>query len=260
MIIDTEAWITEKQNWNHFHLLSIESSEIAQKSIPGQFIMVRVSSGFSPLLRRPFSIHSKKGNIIEIFFKALGKGTILLSQKNTGETIDILGPLGKGFTLHPDIKGKKAALVGGGRGIAPLYFLAKELKSQNVSLRFFYGGKTSSELPLSGKLTKDHFDTLYATDDGTTGFKGFISDLFKKEIKETIPDYVYACGPELMMKKVYQTAQEYHIPSEFSLESIMGCGIGACWGCVKKILRNQKEEWLKICTEGPVFKGSEIIW
>lgn len=240
--------------------MRLESPRIADQSRPGQFIMVRVNAYHHPLLRRPFSIHSKSGKAIEIFFQVSGLGTGLLSQKNRDETLDILGPLGKGFNTEAGLEGKAVALVGGGRGIAPLYFLAQELRSSGAAVRIFYGGKTQADLPLRNKLEKQEFAISCSTDDGSFGFKGFVSDLLKTELHTFTPARIFACGPEAMMKKISDTAQQKSIPAEFSLESVMGCGFGACWGCVKRIKRGNGEEWLKICEEGPVFSAEEIIW
>ncbi len=103
-------------------------------------------------------------------------------------------------------------------------------------------------------------DLTCSTDDGSFGFKGFVSDLFKAELEKFTPHHIFACGPETMMRKISGIAQEKNIPAAFSLESIMGCGFGACWGCVRRIKKDDKDEWVKICEEGPVFCGDDIIW
>ncbi|MBL7083674.1 MAG: dihydroorotate dehydrogenase electron transfer subunit [Candidatus Aminicenantes bacterium] len=260
MIKDPQALIVGKKNWEDYYLFSLESSGIASQALPGQFIMVRISAQPQPLLRRPFSIHSKEKKNIEIFFQITGLGTSLLSQKRIGESLDILGPLGKGFVTGESFQDKVIVAVGGGRGIAPLYFLSQELCSSGASVKIFYGGKSHKDLPLKEKFEKDGIELFCSTDDGSFGYKGFVSDFFKAELEKLNPSCVFACGPEEMMKKIAQITQEKNIPAEFSLESVMGCGFGACWGCVKKIKKNFKEEWTKICEEGPVFSREEIIW
>ena len=260
MTKDPLARIVGKESWRDYFLLRLESPLIADRSRPGQFIMVRVNAHHHPLLRRPFSVHSKNGKTIEIFFQVAGLGTDLLSRKGMDETLDILGPLGKGFRAEAELKGKAVALVGGGRGIAPLYFLAQELRSSGAASRIFYGGKTQADLPLQNKLVDQGFDISCSTDDGSFGFRGFVSDLFKAELEEYTPERIFACGPEPMMKKISDAARQKKIPAEFSLESVMGCGFGACWGCVKRIKRGDGEEWVKICEEGPVFSAEEIVW
>ena len=260
MVKDPRARIANKKSWKSYFSLSLESPPIAAQAQPGQFIMVRVNAHTEPLLRRPFSIHSQSEKTVEIFFQIAGLGTELLSQKKPKEFLDILGPLGKGFQAGQNLKGKDTALVGGGRGIAPLYFLARKLQSSGTTARIFYGGKSEEDLPLKEKFEKEGFELHWSTDDGSSGFKGFISDLFKKELDHYTPDRIFACGPELMMKKISLIAQKKNIPAEFSLESTMGCGFGACWGCVRRIKRNDREKWVKICEEGPVFSGDDIVW
>jgi len=260
MIKDPQAMIIGKQNWEDHYLFSLRSEEIACHAKPGQFIMVRLSPYCYPLLRRPLSIHYQDQKNIQIFFKITGEGTLLLSQKKPGDCLDILGPLGKSFSINSETKGKAVALVGGGRGIAPLYFLAHSLQNQGAQVKIFYGGQSRSHLPLKSKIQSDGFDLYWATDDGSLGFKGFITELFQQELKRIKPAKVYACGPEAMMAKTAHILAKERMPAEYSLESIMGCGFGACWGCVRKIKREGRPVWLKTCQEGPVFSGEEIIW
>lgn len=260
MLKDPFARIIGKKSWGDYFLLTLESPHISTQAQPGQFIMVRVNAHLSPLLRRPLSIHSKNERSIEIFFQISGLGTELLSQHNPEDSLDILGPLGRGFEPGEELKDKNIAVVGGGRGIAPLYFLSQELHSLGASPRVFYGGKSKEDLPLKEKFEEMGIDLACSTDDGSFGFKGFVSDLFKAELEKFTPHHIFACGPEAMMRKIYGIAQEKNIPAEFSLESIMGCGFGACWGCVRRIKRDDKEEWVKICEDGPVFSGKDIIW
>jgi len=260
MIKDSQALITQKESWEDYYLLSLKSPAIARQAKPGQFIMVRINPQSYPLLRRPFSIHSQDEENIEIFFQKSGIGTILLAQKQTQESLDILGPFGKGFRVDSGLKGKTVFLVGGGRGIAPFYFLAQELKALGAVVKIFYGAKSLSDLCLKKKFEKKGFELSCSTEDGTLGFHGLVSDLLKAELQNLIPEFMYSCGPEAMMKVIAQFAANKEIPSEFSLESIMGCGFGICWSCVRRIRKDGEETWLKICEEGPVFSREEIIW
>ncbi len=260
MIKDPYARIAYKKSWRDYFLFSLESLQIASQSHPGQFIMVRIGHHPYPLLRRPFSIHSRDDKNIQIFFKITGVGTSILSQKEKDESLDIIGPLGKGFSTGEAFKGKEVILIGGGRGIAPLYFLAQTLLSQGAKVKIFYGGKTLEDLPLKKKLKSNGFDLLCSTDDGSFGYRGLISDFFEQELKKKNPHHIFACGPESMMEKIAQISQTKEIPAEFSLESFMGCGIGACWGCVRRIKKKDEIQWLKVCQEGPVFSTNEIIW
>jgi dihydroorotate dehydrogenase electron transfer subunit len=271
MLNDPSALIVQKETWGNYCLLSLHSPRIARRAAPGQFLMVRVSDQLYPLLRRPFSIHARERNRLEIFFSKIGTGTAILAEKNPGESLDILGPLGKGFRIpRKKQAGGTAFLVGGGRGIAPLYFLARELRSLGVRPRIFYGGRTESHLPLLSKLAAQGFDVFISTDDGSLGFHGFVCPMLERELarwlnaprRGRVPrrSEIFACGPDAMMKGVAGIAARHRVPAQFSLESIMGCGIGACWGCVKRIRQAGRPGWVKICEAGPVFKDSEIIW
>jgi dihydroorotate dehydrogenase electron transfer subunit len=261
MLNDPAALIIRKKTWPGYVLLRLKSPRIARRSKPGQFLMVRVSDQPYPLLRRPLSIHARDGDAIELFFARTGLGTDILADKKTGEKLDILGPLGKGFTMPRAVKGKTFGLVGGGRGIAPLYFLALELQVKGGHPRIFYGGKSEAHLPLLQKLVSGKMEVFISTDDGSAGFSGLVTAMFQKELgRSARPAMIYACGPDPMMKKVGEIVAGLKIPAELSLESIMGCGIGACWGCVHRIQKGVAAEWVKICEDGPVFPAGDIIW
>ncbi len=261
MLNDPAASIIRKKSWDDYVLLVLRSPRIARRARPGQFLMVRVSDRPYPLLRRPLSIHARERDTIEIFFTRAGLGTDILAEKKTGDTLDIIGPLGKGFSISRGLHGKTVGLVGGGRGIAPLYFLAKELRAKCVRPRVFYGGKTENDVPLLQKFARLKIGVFVSTDDGSAGFSGFVSAMLEKELDRAAPPaQIYACGPDPMMRRVAEAAAARRIPAQLSLEAVMGCGIGACWGCVKKIRRGETAEWVKICEEGPVFEASEIIW
>jgi dihydroorotate dehydrogenase electron transfer subunit len=126
--------------------------------------------------------------------------------------------------------------------------------------RIYYGGRTINDIPLREKFEEEDFETLLTTDDGSFGAKGFVTDSFRSSLQDFSPTRIFACGPEAMMREVSRIAQEKNIAAEFSLEAIMGCGFGACWGCVRKLKNDAREEWSKICEEGPVFPGDRIIW
>jgi dihydroorotate dehydrogenase electron transfer subunit len=258
---DQAALIIKKRTWDGYVLLGLRSPVVARRARPGQFLMVRVSGGPYPLLRRPFSVHSRREDVVEVFFARTGLGTALLAEKKAGEILDILGPLGKGFLLPRAVKGKTFDLVGGGRGIAPLYFLAGELRERGGRPRIFYGGMTEADLPLLGKFAAQKMEVFVSTDDGSAGFPGTVTAMLQKELtRSALPALVFACGPDPMMKKTAEIAAAAGIPTQLSLESIMGCGIGACWGCVRKVRRPAGAEWVKICEDGPVFAASEIVW
>lgn len=260
MTIDRNARIRETHAWGDYHLLEIESPALGRKARPGQFVMVKIASGPVPLLRRPLSIHDAGQAGIELFFKVAGQGTELLAGKRPGDALDIVGPLGRGFSVPEAMNGKRAFLVGGGRGIAPLYFLARELAAAGVRPTVFYGGRTVADIPLRSRFEQAGWELRCSTDDGSFGFPGLVTGLVERDLGRAKPDLLYACGPDPMMKALAATARGSGVPAEFSLESMMGCGIGACWGCVHRVRGESGETWTKICEDGPVFPGDRIVW
>ncbi len=260
MLKDSTAAITHTESWGTYHLIAAQSPEIAAQAAPGQFIMVRTSSQYHPLLRRPFSLHAVSGDQVFIFFQDVGTGTRILGQVRPGMNLDILGPLGHGFDLNGNLQGLKAALVGGGRGIAPLYFLAERLLQEKAEVRIFYGGRSHRDLALQQRFQSAGMDLICATDDGSQGFHGLVTDCLQSSLPAYAPDRLYACGPDAMLQAVSRLSHTQAIPAELSLESIMGCGFGACWGCVHRIRKQGDKGWRKICEEGPVFPAESVIW
>ncbi len=260
MTIDRNARLREIHNWDDYFQLAIDAPEIGREARPGQFVMVKVADGTFPLLRRPLSIHDAGAGGIELFFKVAGQGTEILSSKKPGDPLDLIGPLGKGFTISEKMTGKRAFCVGGGRGIAPIYFLVRELAAVGAQPTVFYGGRRLVDIPLRDKFEKAGIEIHCSTDDGSHGFAGLVTELVGRERERAKPDIIYACGPDAMMKALASMAAKHRVPAEFSLESLMGCGIGACWGCVHRIKNESGDGWTKICEEGPVFPGERILW
>lgn len=256
---DSQARILRKQNWGEYHLLVLESPQIAAEAEPGQFLMVRINSTSLPLLRRPFSIHAVQKTSLEFFFQATGEGTRQLSQKEPGDRLDILGPLGHGFSLDLEPR-STSALVGGGRGIAPMYFLADTLQKMGITTLVYYGGATKADLPLRERFETQGFPLRCSTEDGSFGFKGLITDCLTQDLKTQAIDRIFACGPEGMLERLAEISQEFDRPTELSLEAVMGCGFGACWGCVHRLHKDRESGWYKICEEGPVFPAEMIVW
>jgi len=230
--------------------------------LPGQFVMLRVTDTIDPLLARPFGISSVLTRTsIEIFYRVVGRGTMLLSRTRPGRTLDMLGPLGRGFPM-PE-KGIQPILVTGGSGFPPLHLLAKALKKQKYRSVIFIGARDRSELPPAGILRsfKEQASALHiTTEDGSAGKKGLITDLFAPYC--SLPDRsvkakIYACGPTPMLKSVSTVAAECSIPCFVSMEERMACGLGACMGCS---VRRRAGGYLRVCKEGPVFEAEEIAW
>lgn len=238
--------------------LTLNSPDIARAAKAGQFVMIRTSFGKDPLLRRPFSIHQTSANgHIQLYFKVVGRGTDMLARVKVGEILSVFGPLGQGFVIH---KNSPAVLVGGGLGIAPMLFLAKSicrLKSDCGSDRIILGGREKVEVePLVNDFKKFGLKLLTATDDGSYGYQGFVTDLLNSlDLHHACT--VYACGPEPMMARVYEICKTRSVSCQVSVESVMACGMGACLGCNRP---TRKGTYAHVCLDGPVFKAEELIW
>ena len=240
--------------------MGFRSTEIAAKSRPGQFVMLRVSRGVDPLLRRPFSICGVQGkDLVCILYRVVGRGTAILSETGNGEILSVIGPLGRGFEL-PE-RDKKALLVAGGIGVAPIFFLAQAMKDRDVE--FMTGFTSSSEIIEAGEVSDPSIRMSVATDDGTAGYAGTVADLLKGYLDRN-PDgsfYLYACGPLQMLKSVVSIAIDRDIPCQVSMESAMACGLGACQGCaVKAFSREGGIRYFHVCKDGPVFPAHLLDW
>lgn len=252
--------ISNRKITSDTYLLELESVELAKESTPGQFVMVKVGNSTDPLLRRPFSIcDADKNGTVRILYRIVGKGTKILSNKKKGEFLSVLGPLGSKFIFPgPD---QKAILVAGGIGIAPIFFLGQRLKPGNFD--FLTGFKTSEEIigveDISGTQS---FELSIATDDGSFGYSGMVTDLLEEKLKQYQKSgIIYACGPLPMLKQAALVAQKQDFSCQVSVETFMACGLGVCQGCVVKVTASESgEDYQRACREGPVFDANIIEW
>ena len=239
-------------------LMGLRSPEIVSEARPGQFVMIKVRPGNDPLLRRPFSISATRGDdLFLILYQVVGQGTRMMSMTGKGERLSVLGPLGKGFDL-PET-GQEPVLVAGGIGIAPLIFLARTIEPRDLMFVAGYGSVDqmldTEEMGISGnKIT-------IATDDGSRGHKGPVTDLLETHLDEARHDSViYACGPLAMLKRVAELTVDRGIPCQVSLETHMACGLGACQGCAVKAAPEQNRVYYQVCQDGPVFPVHSLDW
>ena len=276
------------------NLMWLEASDIAATAQPGQFVTVRCGN---LILRRPFSIHQvvsyeqeAKQSRVALLFKVAGKGTLWLSQRQKGDKIDVLGPLGKGFSIPSVIarhevprQSRNLLLVAGGIGVAPLVFLLQRASRQH-SVTLIYGASTARELypflslpltlnpsPLKGEGEKrgkllplpSEVQFVPVTEDGSVGRKGLVSEILSDFLDWA--DQIYACGPLGMYKAMSEhlyplslatSKKRSNLKCQVSLEVRMGCGMGACYGCSI----NTKKGLKKVCRDGPVFQLDDILW
>ncbi len=230
--------------WVHGYRLP----EVARRAQPGQFVHLRLNDGTAPLLRRPFSVLDvyPGDGVARILFKVVGTGTQILAGKRPGDDIDVLAPLGSAFQVPENVR--RLTLAGGGIGMVPLYFLAKELTAARpgIELDYWFGARSAEEVYLLEDLRQWCKRVEAVTEDGSAGRKGRLPD-YAQEWRGA--DMIATCGPIPMLRAIQATTADWPVPVHAALESFMGCGLGACLGCVLDTV----DGFERVCTEGPVF-------
>jgi len=245
---------------SNMYKMAFISSYIALNAHPGQFVHIKVPYDNSLLLRRPISIHDvhPQTGRVEIAYQVVGKGTRILSRMNAGQIIDVLGPLGKGFTISREIK--SAIVIGGGCGVAPLKFLVRCLKEGGGAVTALLGFRNREAVYGLDEFERFSDQLFITTDDGSLGSKGLVTQALEKELRKHLPDVMFACGPVPMLKVVQRLAKEYSVPCQISLEERMGCGIGGCLVCSCAIRTSDGDfEYKRVCQDGPVFWSQEVL-
>ena len=230
---------------------TVISEEIAKEAKPGQFLHITCSDAV--FLRRPISICDAGNGRVRFIFEIKGKGTEELAKKELGDAINIMGPLGNGFTISDEYK--NAAIIGGGIGVFPLYMLAKQVRNPAV----FLGFRSRDRVVMEEEFEKIS-DLQLATDDGSHGYHGYAVELLKQHLSQKPCDIIYACGPVPMLKAVQGIAAEAGIKCQLSMEQRMGCGIGACLVCTCETTRPGTEKMARACKNGPVFWAEEVVF
>ncbi len=257
-IVDVRATIVQTRRISsNVSIITMNCPSIASTARPGNFVNVKVNTTSQPLLRRPFSIHNVQGTLIEIMVKSIGCGTAIFSDSKEGSTVMVLGPLGNFFAITSH-DFHTAILVSGGIGTAPMLFLEKTLAAQGKTVINLIGGRTKHDL-----LPQNLSNCRFATDDGSNGFKGTVVDLLRRDlpdIEKEGPIKLFGCGPNPMLKALAKFSMEHCIACDISLESVMGCGIGICYGCSVEI--NTPDEGVRtvlLCREGPVIDAKLLV-
>lgn len=238
-------------------LMTIESPDIALSGRPGQFVHVRCG-GHEAYLRRPFSICriDRERGTFDIGVQVRGKGTRALAALRENDTIDVMGPLGNGFSLKKE--DRSIAVVGGGIGVFPLLGLLREHPAGEKTVLLGFRGR--DQVVLEQELRQESHGLYIATDDGSYGHKGFVTSLLEKILEEKRIDRVFICGPAPMMKRAAEICAGKNIPCEVSLEERMGCGIGACLVCACRVRSGEDWDYAHVCKDGPVFDGGSVIF
>jgi len=236
--------------------LTFESTRELSKSKPGQFVNISIRGEMAPLFRRPFSIASVKDEIVEIIYAVIGKGTFYLSTLETGDYMDIIGPLGNFFKF--DTEKPNYLLVGGGVGVPPLLFLVDVMNKYDIRPNLITGFKNTAVCYIS----KNRKSISVATDDGSRGYHGVVTDLMIENLNASKWDGIYACGPEPMLLVVSDVANKTEVPCSLAVERVFGCGTGICLGCIidssLKCYTETGEKYMLACKHGPVFDSTDI--
>lgn len=264
-----------------YRFLVLDAPRLAAQLVPGQFVHVKVPALEASALRRPFSVFDADDGQVTLLYKNVGRGTAALNKVQPGETVEVLGPLGHGF---PEKCKGVPLLVGGGYGVAPLYFLAKRLIAtpegrglQADSLGrqggangqckpiLFVGGRTKDDLLALDRFAALGVEVRTATNDGSAGVKGFVTEPLDDALIELRqkdePFELFTCGPDGLLKAVAQRATGTGMPGWISMDRHMVCGVGACFACIQKVkLPNGDEFNARCCVNGPVFKAEDLVW
>jgi dihydroorotate dehydrogenase electron transfer subunit len=229
-------------------LMDIAAPDIASRAHPGQFVTVLPPRGARGLLRRPFSIAGVNGGTLSLLIKPIGDVTRELCRLPTGSDLDIMGPVGNSY---PAVDGE-VWMLAGGSGAASLLYLAKKRLEQNLPGKLLWGGRTASHLPSSQAVD---YEFIPATDDGTLGESGTVGVVLRRWLEHKHPDAIFACGPIPMLRDIQSALREAKVPTWFSVEQYMACGVGACYGCVVTLVNG---DYARTCEDGPIFPATEI--
>lgn len=243
-----------------YRRLELVVPAIADAVQPGQFVHLRIPGTDGFTLRRPFSVFNAAQGRLHILYKAVGRGTRVLTRLVPGNEVSLLGPLGKGFPL--DVENRTPVLVAGGYGVAPLYFLASRLP---VKGRLFVGGASRDDILCLSEFEQIGWKLFTGTEDGSLGMQGLVTDVLdawlEKRANDPAEPVFYACGPDGMLRAVGERAEAGGWPAWLSLDKHMGCGVGACLACVQKVRApDGAVRWARVCKDGPVFEAREIVW
>lgn len=253
MFLEDCLIVENKQIAGQNYLMTLKADKSIAAAKAGQFFMLKCENRIYTL-RRPISLHyvDREKMELEFYYEVKGGGTKELSQMKAGETINIQGPLGHGFTT--ELEGKELMVVGGGMGMAPMKLLVEILKKNN-RVTFVAGGRNAEAVEILSNFNTEGVEVCVTTDDGSAGTKGTVIVKMEELMKDKKFDMVFTCGPHKMMEAVAKTAAKYSTECEVSLEERMACGVKACVGCSIKTKAGMK----KVCHDGPVFKAETIV-
>jgi dihydroorotate dehydrogenase electron transfer subunit len=268
MPVDIEARVIGNTRLSRdYNVVSLAAPQIAELTLPGQFVMVKPGRAHDPLLRRPFSVFeilytpSARIEGFSILSKRIGVTTSMLYDLVEGDVVSCLGPLGQSFELvDPPAE---AWMVAGGVGLAPFATLTSALRAHGTKLKLFYGARKGDELFYADWFERPDLQLILATEDGSRGDRGRITVPLERELEAAASREVrvYACGPEPMLEAVARLSAQYGRRCQVSVERTMGCGMGGCYSCVIPLKDARGgQHFVRSCIGGPVFEGADIVW
>lgn len=239
---------------------------------PGQFAMIRPCGQLEPILRRAMVFYRVEKDFecleVEFIYRVMGRGTSQLAHLRRGDRVDLLGPLGNGFTIDETLtREHPVVLVSGGIGIPALHLLARHLRLRGIVTYLFHGDRTSDRdrglvcISDFSLMLQDEW-IVCATEDGSYGQRGLVTDPLEVALRAGTlrPAALYTCGPRPMMRRVAELAREFHIPVQVSLEAQMACGFGVCIACAERVKVNDQQKYVRVCMEGPIFRADDVVW
>ncbi|MCH8029177.1 MAG: dihydroorotate dehydrogenase electron transfer subunit [Candidatus Dadabacteria bacterium] len=252
VVLEASEIVKNYEISNGFYILEVFSPDIARSSAPGQFIMINLSHLHNdPLLPRAYSMARRTTETLVFIYRVVGRGTGLLSEKRPGDRVHVWGPLGNGFTITD----RKAVLIGGGTGAAPLIDLSEEMSRRGMDHTLVCGGRTAGDLKFMDEFSDVVKYSAY-TEDGSLGEKGFVTDYISNG-NVGAEAAIYSCGPMGMLRRVSELAAEKGAECQISIETPMACGLGTCLGCA--VPKRNSKGYYKACTDGPVFDSKEVV-
>jgi dihydroorotate dehydrogenase electron transfer subunit len=268
MIVDVAAPVLYNRRLAaDYNVIALEAPAIASAAAPGQFVMVKASPGFEPLLRRPFSIFEVLRDAqgapvgITLLNKRVGLSTGQLFDLREGQHVACLGPLGRAFSLAEGAT--EAWMVAGGVGLAPFATLTDALLARGVPMTLFYGGRSAGDLFHTELFERSGVRLVLATEDGTRGEHGRVTQPLQRALndRDTGRVAIFGCGPEPMLAAVAHLAARAGVPCQVSVERVMGCGLGGCYSCVLPVRAGEgRPHFVRSCVAGPVFDAATIVW
>jgi dihydroorotate dehydrogenase electron transfer subunit len=256
MYQDVSTLLRTTQVAENVYTIEVTSESIARSVLPGQFLNIKPNGSNDPLLRRAYSVHRVRGDVVEVIFNVVGVGSAILAAKRPGDKVDLLGPLGVPFHIEGDYE--RAILLSGGVGIAPMPILGDALAAAGKDVVNIHGARRRSLVADDGRLVNARF----ATDDGSLGIKGTVVDALDAYLAEEVDANtkvrLFACGPNRMLGALGEYSNAHGLPLEVSLECQMACGIGICQGCPVEMATGERKYTL-VCTHGPNYDFNDIV-